>query len=265
LFFTRNELEDAMFETANLSYGPPTKRLWATCAGFTGQVLLIGFALIAPMIWPQVIPHVANAIAIAPPGPPPGRAPETAKVVPVRGGRASRPTRGIFVPPEVPKTKAVSIIDDPADFAPARGNGDRESVIGGTGIDDNTRLAIAVATQAPQPRPAPPPPHVAPPPTPPRPPAPPRISIVHPASPIHRVEPVYPPLAVTARIQGTVRLLGVLGTDGRIRELQVLSGHPMLVRAALDAVQQWVYAPTLLNGQPVEVQAPIEVNFVLSR
>jgi protein TonB len=58
--------------------------------------------------------------------------------------------------------------------------------------------------------------------------------------------------------------MGVLGTDGRIHEVKVLSGHPFLVKAAVDAVMQWVYRPTILNGTPVEVQAPITVNFILN-
>jgi protein TonB len=93
---------------------------------------------------------------------------------------------------------------------------------------------------------------------------PPRISVVELAHPIHRVDPIYPPLARQARISGVVELQGVLGTDGRIHELKVLRGHPMLVKAALDAVSQWTYAPTILNGQAVEVVAPIIVTFKLN-
>ncbi len=81
---------------------------------------------------------------------------------------------------------------------------------------------------------------------------------------IRRVIPTYPALARQARVQGTVKLIGVISTEGRIERLQVLSGHPLLVPAAVDAVKQWTYRPTLLSGQPVEVMAPIEVNFVLS-
>jgi protein TonB len=80
---------------------------------------------------------------------------------------------------------------------------------------------------------------------------------------IHKVVPTYPPLARQARIFGTVRLQGVIAKDGRIRDLQLLSGHPLLAPAALDAVRQWVYRPTLLNGDPVEVTAPIDVIFTL--
>jgi protein TonB len=92
-----------------------------------------------------------------------------------------------------------------------------------------------------------------------------RISQLQLATPIRKVDPVYPALAKQAHISGTVELMGVLGTDGRIHELRVVSGHALLIQAAMDAVKQWVFAPTILNGQPVEVQAPIQVNFVLNR
>jgi protein TonB len=81
---------------------------------------------------------------------------------------------------------------------------------------------------------------------------------------IRRVEPVYPEIAKRARIGGKVELEGVIGTDGRIRELKVLSGHPFLTAAALEAVRQWLYRPTLLNGDAVEVIAPITVTFRLN-
>jgi protein TonB len=80
---------------------------------------------------------------------------------------------------------------------------------------------------------------------------------------VRKVIPTYPALARSARISGIVRLIGTIGKDGVIRDLQLVSGHPMLARAALEAVQQWVYKPTLLNGNPVEVIAPIEVSFTL--
>ena len=90
-----------------------------------------------------------------------------------------------------------------------------------------------------------------------------RITQLRMATPIRKVEPVYPALARQARVSGTVELLGVLGTDGRIHELKVLRGHPLLINAALEAVRQWIFEPTLLNGQAVEVAAPITVNFIL--
>jgi len=80
-----------------------------------------------------------------------------------------------------------------------------------------------------------------------------------------RVMPMYPRQASQFRISGTVHLLGIIAKDGTIQRLQVLSGHPLLRQAALDAVSQWVYRPTVLNGQPVEVEAPIDVIFTLSQ
>ena len=81
---------------------------------------------------------------------------------------------------------------------------------------------------------------------------------------IHRVDPVYPPLARQARIQGTVRFTGIIGRDGTVQSVQLVSGHPLLVEAARQAVMQWLYKPTLLNGQPVEVVTQIDVGFSLS-
>jgi protein TonB len=71
-------------------------------------------------------------------------------------------------------------------------------------------------------------------------------------------------LARNMRIQGTVELSSVIGVDGRLKELRVLSGHPLLAGAAIDAVKQWIYEPTYLNGDPVEVIAPITVTFKLN-
>ncbi len=82
---------------------------------------------------------------------------------------------------------------------------------------------------------------------------------------IRRVDPVYPPLAREARIQGTVRFTVIIGADGLIRNVQLISGHPLLVESARAAVSQWVYRPTLLNGAPAEVIAPVEVTFALGK
>jgi TonB family protein len=90
-----------------------------------------------------------------------------------------------------------------------------------------------------------------------------RIRSAQPPSLISKVEPVYPPPAKQARIQGTVRFTAVIGKDGRVQDLQLVSGHPLLVAAAQVAVKQWVYKPTLFKGEPVEVVTPVEVTFVL--
>jgi TonB family protein len=80
---------------------------------------------------------------------------------------------------------------------------------------------------------------------------------------IHKVAPEYPSLARQARIQGTVRFAAMIGKDGSIESLNLISGHPLLVDAAKTAVQQWQYKPTLLNGEPVRVATTVDVNFAL--
>jgi periplasmic protein TonB len=80
---------------------------------------------------------------------------------------------------------------------------------------------------------------------------------------IRRVEPVYPPLARNARIQGAVVLEAVIGKDGAMENLRLISGHPMLAPAAIQAVSQWRYRPYILNGDAIEVETQITVNFVL--
>jgi protein TonB len=82
---------------------------------------------------------------------------------------------------------------------------------------------------------------------------------------INRVQPMYPPLARQTRISGTVRLHAIIGKDGSVQQLEVISGHPLLVQSALDAVRQWRYRPTLLNGEPVEVDTTIDVIFSLNQ
>ena len=81
---------------------------------------------------------------------------------------------------------------------------------------------------------------------------------------VHKVQPAYPPLARAARIQGPVVLRAIISKAGTIENLQVLSGHPLLVPAAIDAVRQWRYRPYNLNGEPVEVETQVTVNFILS-
>jgi protein TonB len=82
---------------------------------------------------------------------------------------------------------------------------------------------------------------------------------------VNRVQPIYPPLARQTRISGTVKLHAIIGKNGNVDQLQVVSGHPLLVQAALDAVRQWRYQPTLLNGEPVDVDTEIDVIFSLAQ
>jgi len=80
-----------------------------------------------------------------------------------------------------------------------------------------------------------------------------------PAMLIHRVEPIYPPLAKQTHREGRVELRAIIGTDGRIRSLQIVAGDPLFEQSAVEAVQQWRYKPTILNSQPVEIDTSIMV------
>jgi TonB family protein len=82
---------------------------------------------------------------------------------------------------------------------------------------------------------------------------------------IKKVEPAYPPLARQTRISGTVRLHAIIGKDGAVQEVEVVSGHPLLIQAAMNAVKQWVYQPTLLDGKPVKVDTTVDVIFALNQ
>jgi protein TonB len=162
----------------------------------------------------------------------------------------------LHAPVNIP-TRVVTIEDPP--LPPGAG------VFGGVGGDKGIGdLMVGILTpSAPAPRAAP---VVHAPPAAPPLAAPTRIKIgsgVKPPELVHRVEPVYPPLARQSRISGVVELEGVIGVDGRIRELHVKSGHPLLVRAAMDAVAQWVFRPTLLDGEPVEIIDMVVVRFNL--
>jgi TonB family protein len=80
---------------------------------------------------------------------------------------------------------------------------------------------------------------------------------------VHQVTPVYPEIAKAAHITGAVLLHAIIGKDGTVQDLQYVSGPPLLMKAAMDAVRQWRYKPTLLNGSPIEVDTTISVVFTL--
>jgi periplasmic protein TonB len=91
-----------------------------------------------------------------------------------------------------------------------------------------------------------------------------RLSHISEGNLIRKVQPTYPALARSARIQGTVVLQAIISKQGTIENLTVLTGHPMLAPAAIDAVRQWRYRPYILNNEPVEVETQITVNFSLA-
>lgn len=91
------------------------------------------------------------------------------------------------------------------------------------------------------------------------------VTTIDPAMLIHRVEPEYPSLAKQLRREGRVELHALIGTDGTIQSLQIVSGDPLFLLSARDAVQQWRYRPTILNGQPVEIDTYITVVYTMKQ
>jgi protein TonB len=253
-----------MFEQEALAGGFTTKRLWSTCLGLSGEALLLACAALAPLVSPQALPHsraiMAWLLPMAPPPPP--AAGNVAKPRPARPPveRLQTVPGRLVAPTTIPPTAAV-IVDEPL---AATGYG----VPGGIGTGERNGVPGGMLTSIRDLAPPAPPVEAAPAAAAPPAPMPPKQVVVggrvKMAQLIHRVEPLYPPLARQMRTSGVVELVGIIATDGRIRELKLRSGSPLLAPAALEAVRQWVYEPTLLNGEPVELVATISVIFRLN-
>lgn len=236
---------------------PKTNNRWTIMVSAILQVLILTILILIPLIYTEALPmgSVMSTILVAPPPPPPPPPPPAAvpvvRVKPVtrlmNQGVLRAPTA---IPKQVsmikeeelpPDVGAVGVVGGvPGGVPGGQAGGVLGGIIGGvTGSN------------------VPPPPK-----EPPK-----RVRVggnVQQAKLISQPRPVYPPLAKQARIQGTVRLQAIIAKDGTIAQLEVLNGHPLLQQAALQAVGQWRYQPTLLNGEPVEVVTTIEVVFTLS-
>ncbi len=253
-----------MFEQTFVE-GAKTKKPFTVFVSFILQLLLIGIAILIPLIYTDTLPRTQlTSFLVAPPPPPPPPPPPAAvpvkvvKVIP-RQFDAGR----LMAPKAIPKE--IAMIKE-EEMPPSVGSG--FGVVGavGSGVPGGSLGGVIGSIIRSQPSAAPPPP----PPVKeaPKAAAPQRIRVggnVQQAKLVRQPRPMYPPLARQARIQGQVRLTAVISRDGTIQELQVVAGHPLLVPAALEAVKQWVYQPTLLNGEPVEVITQIDVNFTLSQ
>jgi len=237
-----------MFEQSMLLSSAPCKKAGALAASLAAQTFAVGTLLLIPLLYTDRLPFAQLQLpTFLPPTPTPEpMKPEAAP----RLRRVPRVWNPLASPTRIPPLKTQpDIIDD----APAQlGRID-------TGVFLPPTLGTIISRVLPPP------------------PSPPHVNDVEPSKPItvtsdiqaakliRKVIPVYPRLAIAARISGTVHLTGIIGKDGLIQQLEVIDGPPMLVQAAVDAVRQWVYRPTLLSNKPVEVIAPINVNFTLSQ
>ncbi len=218
------------------------------------EVVLLGILILMPLLYTEALPKQMLTTFLAapppPPPPPPPAQPVVQKVVKpiaklIEAGRLRAPTA---IPKEIAMIKEEQLTDVgvtgvvggvPGGIAGGAVGGVIGGIIGGTV------------------------PPIAPPKVEVR-----RIRVggnVQQAKLVNQVLPIYPPLAKSARIQGTVRLEAIISIEGTIQNLRVFSGHPLLIQAAIDAVRQWRYQPTLLNGEPVQVVTTIDVVFTLAQ
>lgn len=254
-----------MFEQTFVEDMARTKRAWPVIVSFVSQCLLIGVAILIPLIYTETLPmtQLTSFLVAPPPPPPPPPPPAAAPVKVVRQIPRQFDAGRLMAPKVIPKEVAM-IKEEELPPPMAGGVGVVGGIAGGVPGGSAGGIIGGIISSVPQAAPPPPPP----PPVKeaPKPVAPQRIRVggnVQQAKLVRQPRPVYPPLAKQARIQGTVKFNAIIGRDGTIQNLTVVSGHPLLVPAALEAVKQWVYQPTLLNGEPVEVVTQIDVNFTL--
>jgi protein TonB len=230
-----------------------SRHRWATLTSFLLQIAAAGVCVVLPFIYPEALPlvHARSSLLMPPPpgGPPRPPAPDRVREMrPVTTQSAENPLV-VHVPPSIPDN--IDMRPDVAPVQPYTG-----LYVEGSPSDDR-QPSVALMQLLP-----PPPLH----PTLTRQ----NVSTTR-VSPgvsqgllISRVEPRYPPIAVKAHIEGDVVLAAIIGRDGRIENLHVIEGHPMLAQAALDAVKQWRYRPYLLGSEPVEVETQVRVRFRLN-
>jgi periplasmic protein TonB len=249
-----------MFSDSLLDFQVQRKRkAFATTTSIVVNCLAIGILVVIPLLFTEQLPSAQLlTFLVAPPPPPPPPPPAAAAVQKIvrqletdvlKNGQLRTPTK-------IP-TKIEMIKEDIAPPPINTGGGVVGGVPGGIpggqvggvigGIISSTANLAAVPKFVPA--------------------TPQRVRISQGVTRgllIHRVEPTYPTLAKAARVQGEVVLTAIISTTGEIENLQLVSGHPMLVQEAISAVRQWRYKPYLLNGQPVEVETTITVIFSLS-
>lgn len=225
---------------------------WALALSIGVQTTLIGGMILVTIIQMEALPESMQLTFLAAPPPPPPPPPPPAATKPIRRvvRRVSQVQAGkVIAPREIPKEIAMIEEDEPP---PEALGGVMGGVVGGVAGGQMGGVIGGVIGGIPAAAPPPPAEPI-------------RVSSgVQAARRIRYIKPVFPPIARQARISGTVRLEATISRDGSIQNLKPLSGHPLLVQSAVQAVQQWRYAPTLLNGEAVPVITLIDVVFKMN-
>jgi periplasmic protein TonB len=220
-----------------------THKPWSVGVSVIIQSAILVTMLLIPLIYTQTLPSAAtNTFLVVPPPPAPPPPPQQAMVKQVQPKTLA--VNRMVAPTVIPKQ--VEIAKDEA--SPPLVTSDTAGVPGGTG-DVLGGIGTGVA-------PPPPPPAATPN----------RIKVggdVQSASLVERVTPEYPDIAKSAHVSGTVTLHAIISKDGSIQKLEYVSGPPLLMASAMRAVKEWRYRPTMLNGQPVEVDTTVQVVFSL--
>jgi periplasmic protein TonB len=238
-----------MFSTLESNWDHSARRGWTTLASFAMQALGLSLLLAIPLIWVQRPPQLhwlerlASPAALTPPAA--AQAVHSHSAATAVSNLPQRP----FIAPRSIHLQIAAINDadsvPPAPEFPTIGTGSGRGQGDGVahGLGDSIPVAIPARPAAVKPLP---------------------VSHWAEGNIIYRVQPSYPPIARQSRVQGTVELRAIISKAGTIENLIVVSGHPMLVKSAIEAVRQWRYRAYLLNNEPIEVETEITVNFVLS-
>jgi periplasmic protein TonB len=237
--------EDSLIESGNKL---KTKRGVTTSLTFILESVLVGVMVLIPLLFTEALPKAQLLTGLVAPPPPPPPPPPPAAVVKVVKIQTNMINDQLRTPTKIPKK--IEIIKE--EEAPPQMAGVVGGVPGGVpGGSMNGVIGGIVNSAAPVPRVA----------------TPTRVRVSQGVTQgllLRRIQPTYPPLAKQARIAGAVVLQAEISKDGSIQNLHVISGHPMLVPSAIEAVKQWKYKPYILNGEPVEVETTITVNFTLA-
>jgi protein TonB len=241
-----------MFDEMVVSSPNPSKtnKPWTVVLSMIFQVAFLAVLILIPLIYTEALPKTMMAtLLVAPPPPPPPPPPPIAQVVHVKPQAHLMDAGKLVTPKVIPKDIKI-IKEDAPDMSGMQGG-----VVGGVaggqmgGVIGGVIGGVGAAPPPPKPTQQ-------------------RIrqgGQVQAAKLMNKVQPLYPPLARQTRISGTVRLHAIIAKNGTVEQLEVISGHPLLVQAALDAVRQWKYQATTLNGEAVEVDTTIDVIFSLNQ
>ncbi|HEV7550093.1 MAG TPA: TonB family protein [Candidatus Angelobacter sp.] len=236
-----------MFEDSLMESGGriKTNQKWTGLVSTLVQLGLVGFLVLLPLIFTEALPKgQLTTWLVAPPPPPPPPPPAAPQIQHVQ--KVSEIVDGALrTPSKIPKK--VQMIQQ--EEAPQQNSGVMGGVVGGVpGGSANGVIGGIIGSAAPPPKVA----------------TPQKLRVssgVADGLKIHDVTPAYPQMARIAHIQGDVLLQATISKNGVIENLRAVQGHPILIQAAMDAVKQWKYKPYILNGEPVEVETTIKVQF----